>query len=259
MKMRFSQVLSICAVLIFNIANAAAEPDAEREQPSTFEFEPSTTSTMPPPVEKVPDFESRGLKVTYRTADGKEISKAEFEAQVKEQEVSMRVDGGNKTVEFTIGGKLPAELQVPLGIEPGAPMPSLALVDSRGKRHGWPRTDGKFTLLNFYFSGCGPCIQEIPEINAFAAQRQDIAVLAITFDSKEETHRFAEERKLAWDIVPDARDYINELKVTVYPTLLLVDPSGRLVAKRDVVPSEGAGAHESLDRWVSRTIALARR
>lgn len=251
--MRFNPMFLIFAALAV-AADAAAETKPHDEQPTSFKHDEAAR----PPAEEMPDFESKGFKVTYRAADGKELSKAEFQNQLKDQEVSMRVDGDRKTVEITIGGELPAELQVPLAVAPGQKIPATPLVDSHGARHEWPRADGRYTVLDFYFSTCGPCIQAIPELNAFAAQRRDIAVLALTFDSVDESRRFVEARKLAWDVVPEAREFIDALGVTAYPTYMRVDPSGRLVAVRDIVPTGSTESHESLEAWVSRTLALAK-
>lgn len=237
--------------MILTAASAMAA-DGGKEATLGFEFQ-----APPNPAAQMADFEKRGFKVTYRTADGKELSKADFEQQVKDQQIAMRLDGDAKTVEITIGGELPAELQVPMKTAPGDPLPMLALTDLHGEEHRWPREDGRFTLMNFYFSTCGPCIQEIPELNAFAGKRRDMATLAVTFDDKEETRRFIEQRKLAWDVVPDARAFIEALGVSAYPTFVLVDSAGRLVATRDIVPAKSANAHESLEAWVERTLAGA--
>lgn len=239
------------AVLIS--AAFAIEPAIGEERgPQSFEITEGQAPATP-----FESFEKQGFEITYRNREGKEISREEFERHGKEQPVAMRVDGDAKTVEITLDGTLP-ELQLPLTISPGSTLPIRDLRGLAGVSHSWPRADGKYTVIDFYFSGCGPCIQAIPELNAFKQARPDVAVLAITFDDPEETRRFIAERKLAWDVVPDARDFIDKLGVMVYPTVMLVDAKGRLIAVREVADSKVEANGESLEAWVQRTVADAR-
>ena len=206
------------------------------------------------PPDPMATFEQRGFTVIYRTAEGETLSKAEFDKQKQDRPIAMRVDGDKKTVEITLDGPVPEELARPLETAVGDRLPGHWLIGLDGKPHRWPRDDGKFTLLEFYFSGCGPCLEAIPELNAFKADRPDLAVLAITFDDEAETRRFLEQRKLTWDVVPAARDFIDALGVKVYPTTLLVDAAGKLVAERDAVAANSPLAQETLAAWVDRVM-----
>ena len=99
------------------------------------------------------------------------------------------------------------------------------------------------------------CIEAIPELNAFQREHTDVAVLAVTFDDAEESARFARDRGFAWDIVPDARDFIDALGVSVYPTMMLVDPRGRLVAVRKAVSAHDEKSQQTLPAWVAEALA----
>ncbi|MFT4997247.1 MAG: thiol-disulfide isomerase/thioredoxin, partial [Flavobacteriales bacterium] len=41
---------------------------------------------------------------------------------------------------------------------------------------------GKWTYINYWATWCKPCIEEIPELNEFAAQNPYLVVLGVNFD-----------------------------------------------------------------------------
>src|SRR5205085_8277938 len=99
----------------------------------------------------------------------------------------------------------------------GAPVESKALL-------------GRYTLVSFYFARCAPCVKEVPMLNALAERRKDINVLALTYDSAEESKRFVEEHHLNWVIVPDAKKLLMEtIGLRGFPSLALLDPQGKVV------------------------------
>jgi peroxiredoxin len=90
--------------------------------------------------------------------------------------------------------------------------------------------EGKYTLVSFYFAECGPCVREVPLLNALAERRKDLNLLAITFDGAKETAQFVAKHGFTWPVVTDAKDLTDAIGVRAYPTMALIDPTGRLVA-----------------------------
>jgi thiol-disulfide isomerase/thioredoxin len=112
---------------------------------------------------------------------------------------------------------------------------------------------GKPTLVNFYFSGCVPCILEVGPLNEFAASRKDLHFLAVTFDEPPEAKAFVQRYKFRWRIVPDARDFIDRMGVVRYPMLALFDAQGRLLGTRSGGVKdelEAAAVGPAVRRWV---------
>lgn len=126
-----------------------------------------------------------------------------------------------------------------LAVKTGGEMPILNLPDLAGLVYNYKDFGGKPLLISFYFDLCRPCIEEIPELNEFARENEQIAVVAITFDSVDEARAFASKRGFDWPIIPDALDFIDQVGVTTYPTMALVSARGKLMARR--VGESGTG------------------
>ena len=58
--------------------------------------------------------------------------------------------------------------------------------------------------------------------------------LAVTFDAPEEARAFVARYKFRWRIVPDAREFIDRMRVKHYPTMALFDANGRLLGTQAV-------------------------
>jgi peroxiredoxin len=87
---------------------------------------------------------------------------------------------------------------------------------------------GRYTLVSFFFAECGPCIAEVPTLNAYAREHGDMNFVAITFDDAETARAFVSERGLTWNVLYHAQALTDTLGVGVYPTLMLLDPSGHV-------------------------------
>ena len=70
-----------------------------------------------------------------------------------------------------------------VSIRVGQWMPDAALPDLRGVVRNLRGSGNRPLLVSFFFAECAPCIQEIPELNAFAQANKSIDVVAVTFDA----------------------------------------------------------------------------
>jgi peroxiredoxin len=163
------------------------------------------------------------------------------------------VDGRDPEIVMRLIGKEQAAMAMnpPAKLKQGDGFPPFRLARLDGTAVDNSALAGRYTLVSFYFSTCAPCIKEVPELNALAKRRGDINVLAVTFDSPEESKRFVEERQLEWPVVPNARELINAAGVKAYPTLLLLDPQGKVVGASVGGKSQGG----TIDAWVDRFAA----
>ena len=132
-------------------------------------------------------------------------------------------------------------------------MPAFDLADLSGARVTAASLRGKPTLMNFYFAACAPCILEVGPLNRFAAARQDLNFLAVTFDEPSEAKGFVKRYGFRWRVVPDAREFIDRMAVNRYPMMALFDARGRLLGMRAGGAKdelEAATVVPALSRWV---------
>jgi cytochrome oxidase Cu insertion factor (SCO1/SenC/PrrC family) len=192
------------------------------------------------------------VALAYRGTDCEPVS---FEQFAKIMEGGARID-----MERAVDGKsMTVTVRPPTGSSCPSPYPQLSemppfeLKDLGGKRVTSAGLRGKPTLMNFYFAQCKPCILEVTPLNEFAKARPDLNVLAVTFDERKEARDFVQRFGFQWRVLPDAREFIDRMRVKSYPLMALFDAEGRLLGTmaggaRDEL--EAAAVRPRLTRWV---------
>ena len=164
-------------------------------------------------------------------------------------DVERAVDGSAVTMTVKLRGMAPCPSPYP----PVTAIPPFDLKDLDGRRVTSGTLEGKPTLVSFFFATCLPCILEVEPINRYAAARPQMNFLAVTFDEPAEARAFVKRYGLRWRVVPDARDFIDRMRVKQYPLMALFDANGKLLGTkkggaRDEL--EAANVEPQLKRWV---------
>jgi len=193
------------------------------------------------------------VRLSYRGLDCQPLAFDEFARAMTEtgvhSDIERAVDGSAITVTVRRPGGDICSSPYP----PVAELPPFALRDLAGKPVNSASFKGKPTLINFYFATCVPCIREVGPLNHFAAARPGMNFLAVTFDEAAVARDFVARYHLRWRVIPDAREFIDRMRVKQYPMMALFDESGRLLGTR------GGGARDDLEaaavapqlaRWV---------
>jgi thiol-disulfide isomerase/thioredoxin len=88
---------------------------------------------------------------------------------------------------------------------------------------------GKPTLINFWFKGCAPCIDEMPVLNEIAEKyKADYNFISITYESKKDVDLFLKKHAFEFKHLVNAKVFINELGIESYPLNLFLDSKGIL-------------------------------
>ena len=192
-------------------------------------------------------------KVEYRDEQGKTIA---FDAFMKramsgDTTFSINRDVGSKQASVTLEKKVKKPFKSNDNIKAGAdfPRPAGKTLDGRTVDSAMP--PGRYALLSFFFADCPPCIKEIPALNAYAQAHPETSVLAITFDPEEEARKFAWQNGFKWPVLADSKPYLEQIKMVVYPTLVLVGPDGKVAARHSGTMKEGEVLSlKSLEAWI---------
>ncbi len=127
----------------------------------------------------------------------------------------------------------------------GQLFPTLALLDTANKpvRLTTP-INSKYTLVDFWFSHCGPCLEQFPVFKELLAtyQSRGFAIISISTDTKAAIgswKKVIHTKDLRWTQYLDIGSKLttNVLSISAFPANFLLDEKGAIIRK-DISPTE---------------------
>lgn len=133
-----------------------------------------------------------------------------------------------------IGARLAVERKTAIGAE----APDFTMNDTTGKPVSLSSFRGKYLLVDFWASWCGPCRAENPNVVKVYNQYKDknFTILGVSLDqTKDAWEKAIRDDHLAWHHVSDLQFWDNSAAqlygVEAIPANFLIGPDGKIIAK----------------------------
>ena len=108
----------------------------------------------------------------------------------------------------------------------GKPFPEFCVKDTTGRE--WTRADieGRPLVLNFWYTGCGPCLREMPVLATWTVKFPQALYLATTFDPLRSISRIVQKRGFTFIHIADELFFFKLFNVSGMPVTILTDRKG---------------------------------
>jgi peroxiredoxin len=113
--------------------------------------------------------------------------------------------------------------------------PSFNLTSLEGETFELAALRGKVVVLNFWFTGCAPCIAEFGKLNGLVNKfrNKEVVFIAPTLDNVTTLKRFLKEHRFNYHVIPNAGSlivstYSDGSGNVVFPTHIVINKEGEI-------------------------------
>lgn len=157
------------------------------------------------------------------------------------QDTETKKDSIISKVTFNISNKKPDELtnSDPLSEFKDKDFPIFDLQTIEGENFNSEQLKGKPAMINFWFTKCKPCIDEMPILNQIAEKyKNDFNFIAITYENENDVKKFLKKHPFNYKHLVDAEKFTDYLGIKAYPMNLFLDKNGVLKYVKGGIPYE---------------------
>lgn len=149
-------------------------------------------------------------------------------------------------LKFSVAGKsLQEDLLKFRVLTIGKKIPNIELLNIALQKHTLNDADlnNKYTLIDFWFSSCQPCIRQFPALNEIYKnyKNRGFQIIGISTDRKEEVNMWKKAIKkfaIEWPQYIDLQGkYSKSYGIDIFPTNFLIDSEGKIIQK-NITPDD---------------------
>ena len=132
---------------------------------------------------------------------------------------------------------LKKEIEVLRAIQPGVVAPDFTLKNLAGEEFTLSSLKGKYVIIDFWASWCGPCRASIPGVKELYAKYKEkgLEIVGVSCDrNPEDWKKASEEEQFPWINLIDTQDgnrAATNYAVHYIPSMFLLDQEGKMIGK----------------------------
>lgn len=94
----------------------------------------------------------------------------------------------------------------------------------------WNRASflGHIVVVNMWYSGCGPCLREMPELSTWKAKYPDVLFFSANFEKADKVRRITTQRGFNWTHLVEDNYFLKWVSNEGYPVTIVIDPKGKV-------------------------------
>ena len=173
------------------------------------------------------------VSVAYRSNPSNSSKGYYGELRDKAEKLYGRMSEENKNTLY--GARITANLFPPVIVGVGDDFADADFFDINGDTKHLSDYSGKYLLLDFWSSGCGPCIMAFPEMKEIADNfRENLTIISISLDTDSRWKEALETHGLTWVNIRDPKSYgglAANYGVAGIPYYAIVSPEGKVIDK----------------------------
>ena len=108
----------------------------------------------------------------------------------------------------------------------GEHFPQFSEKDMDGRTWTNDSVRGRVMVLNLWYSGCGPCRAEMPELSTWKEKFPNVMFFSATYHDAEIVKRITDKHHFTWTHLVEAKDMMSWIGTEGFPFTVVVDKQG---------------------------------